>query len=92
MAILEGMAAGRPWIATSVGAIPMAVEDDQNGYLVPAENVDLLAERMGHLLRATADRKRMGSAGRRRTETEFSSKRMSDDYLRIYENVCTPSV
>jgi glycosyltransferase involved in cell wall biosynthesis len=87
MAILEGMAAGRPWIATSVGAIPLAIRNGQNGMLIPPEIVEILATTMAHLLQNSDERDRMGTMARRLTESEFSAERMSDDYLSVYKNV-----
>ncbi len=84
MAILEGMAASRAWIAASVGAIPLAICDGQNGMLIPAEDVEVLAASMANVMRSPEDRSRMGAAARRLTESEFSAERMADDYLRVY--------
>jgi glycosyltransferase involved in cell wall biosynthesis len=87
MAILEGMAASRPWIAASVGATPLAIHDDQNGILIPPENVEIVASSIARMMRSPADRARMGTRARRLTESEFSAERMSDDYLSVYKNV-----
>jgi glycosyltransferase involved in cell wall biosynthesis len=84
MAILEGMAAGLPWIATSVGAVPMVIHDSQNGILIAPENVKLLAASIIQIMRSPEDRARMGAAARHLTESEFSAERMAADYLRVY--------
>ncbi len=64
MAILEGMAASLPWVAPSVGAIPLAIRNDQNGILIPPENVEILATSMARMMRTPEERARMGTAGR----------------------------
>jgi glycosyltransferase involved in cell wall biosynthesis len=87
MAILEGMAAGLPWIATSVGSVPMVVRDSQNGILIPPENAEVLAKSMIQLMRSTKERTHMGIAARSLTESEFSAERMAADYLRVYSSV-----
>ena len=87
MAILEGMAASRPWVAPSVGAISLAIRNDQNGILIPPEDVEILATSIGRLIRSPADRARLGTMARSMTESEFSAERMSDDYLSVYKNV-----
>jgi glycosyltransferase involved in cell wall biosynthesis len=84
MAILEGMAAGLPWIATSVGAVPMVVHDGQNGILIAPEHPELLATSMIQIMRSPEDRASMGAAARSVTESEFSAERMAADYLRVY--------
>jgi glycosyltransferase involved in cell wall biosynthesis len=84
MAILEGMASTLPWVAPQVGAIPLAIHDNQNGILIPPENVEILANSMARLMQSPEERARMGAVGRQLTESEFSAERMSEDYLRIY--------
>ncbi len=85
MAILEGMAASLPWVAASVGAIPLAVHEAENGILVPAENVEALAAGMARLLQDAAERARMGAAARSLAEREFSAERMTADTLKVYQ-------
>ncbi|MFP5234136.1 MAG: glycosyltransferase family 4 protein [Acidobacteriota bacterium] len=85
MAILEGMAASLPWVAASVGAIPLAVRDGENGILIPPENVEALAAGMARLLQDAAERTRMGVAARSLAEREFSAQRMTSDTLKVYE-------
>jgi glycosyltransferase involved in cell wall biosynthesis len=84
MAILEGMASGLPWVATSVGAVPIVVRDGQTGVLVLPGNVEMLAKGLARMMRNTEERARMGGAARRLTESEFSAERMTEEYLRVY--------
>jgi glycosyltransferase involved in cell wall biosynthesis len=84
MAILEGMASGLPWIATPVGAVPLAIRDGDNGLLVPPDNAEVLANTMLRLMKASEERSKMGSAARQITESDFSAERMAADYLRVY--------
>ena len=86
IAILEGMAASLPWVAASVGAIPLAIRNGQNGMLIPPEDVDILATSVARMMRSPEDRACMGMAARSLTESEFSAERMSNDYLSVYEN------
>jgi glycosyltransferase involved in cell wall biosynthesis len=84
MAILEGMASGLPWIATPVGAVPLAIRDGDNGLLVPPDNAEVLANTMVRLMKASEERSKMGSAARQITESDFSAERMAADYLGVY--------
>lgn len=84
MAILEGMASGLPWIATPVGAVPLAIRDGDNGLLVPPDNAEVLANTMLRLMKASEERSKMGSAARQITESDFSAERMAADYLGVY--------
>ena len=68
---LEAMAAGKAVVASEVGGVPELVAHDQNGLLVPRENVDAMAAAISRLMNDGELRARMGRAGRRRAE-EFS--------------------
>ena len=87
VAILEGMAASLPWVAASVGATPLVIRNDQSGILIPPENVEILATSVARLMRTPEERARMGTVARSLTESEFSSERMTNDYLSVYMNV-----
>jgi glycosyltransferase involved in cell wall biosynthesis len=84
MAILEGMASSLPLVATAVGEVPTVVLNGRTGVLVPAEDVDSLTAEILKLLRDPAVRTRLGVAARQRVEEEYSSARMTTDYLRVY--------
>lgn len=85
MAILEGMASRLPLVATAVGEVPAVVGDGRTGLLVPAENVADLAAAILKMLRDPGLRKRLGDAARQLIEEKYSAKRMTADYLRVYE-------
>jgi glycosyltransferase involved in cell wall biosynthesis len=86
IAILEGMASRLPLVATAVGEVPTVIQDGRTGLLVPAEDSELLAAAIIELLRDPTKRERLGVAARQLVEDEFSAKRMTDDYLGVYEN------
>ena len=62
LALLEGMALGRPIVATAVGGIPEMFVDGESGVLVPAGNVDALATAVTALLLDADRRQRIGAA------------------------------
>jgi hypothetical protein len=62
--ILEAMAAGRPVIATPVGAIPEMVDDGESGFLVPVGDVAQLTARLELVARDNVLRARMGAHAR----------------------------
>jgi len=87
MAMLEAMACGLPVIATSVGGIPEAVTDGQEGYLVPPQDVDTLADRMSRLATDAGLREQMGRKARKRVVTEFSLGEACDRILDVYQSI-----
>ncbi|MEZ4218687.1 MAG: glycosyltransferase family 4 protein [Myxococcota bacterium] len=63
--LMEAMAMARPCISTYIAGIPELVEPGRNGWLVPASDVDALADAMRALLSASVDELRaLGAAGR----------------------------
>ena len=73
-AVLEAMAAGRPVVAGRFGAMPETVVDGDTGWLVDAQP-EALADRLAALLADPARARAMGSAGRHRVTTHFTSER-----------------
>jgi glycosyltransferase involved in cell wall biosynthesis len=81
---IEALAAGRPVVATRVGGVPDVVRDGEDGFLVPAGDVDALAERLARLAREPELRERMGAAGRARVLPRYAVDRLVDDVDRLY--------
>jgi L-malate glycosyltransferase len=70
--ILEYMAAGRPVVATDVGGAREAITEGETGYLVPAGDDVLMAQRIIELLREPDKARRMAASGRRVAAENFS--------------------
>lgn len=75
ISVLEAMACGRPVVCTNVGGVAEAVVMGETGYLVPPGDAQTLALRWTELARDPDLARRMGAAGRRRVEEEFTLKR-----------------
>jgi glycosyltransferase involved in cell wall biosynthesis len=86
-AVLEGMAAARPIVATDTGGSREAVLDGETGFLVSPGDAAALAERIAMLLDDPAETRRMGKAGRLRVEQEFSLTRMTERFAALYAEV-----
>ena len=84
LAALEAQAAGRPVVATRVGALPEIVVDEQTGLIVPADDRESLSRALVELARDGALRARLGSAGRERAARHFSFGAMVEGTLRAY--------
>lgn len=86
-AILEGMAARLPVVATAVGGSPELVRDGVTGHLVPPGAPPALARRLLDLLSTAPRRRRMGERGRRVVEREFGIEQMRRSYDALYEDL-----
>jgi len=82
LAVLEGMLAGLPVVASRVSSLPELVADGETGMLVPPEDPHALASA---LVRVLDDPGGLGAAGRRRAQERFSVARMADATLDVYE-------
>jgi glycosyltransferase involved in cell wall biosynthesis len=87
MAILEGMASGVPWIATAVGDVPTLIGDGHNGLLVPNGDIDGLASGVLRLATNSDLRKEFGLAARQTVQNDFSTQRMTQEYVDLYEKL-----
>jgi glycosyltransferase involved in cell wall biosynthesis len=83
--LIESMAASIPIIATSVGGIPEAVIDGENGILVPPRDVDALVAAIKLLLESASLRDEMGRKGRLRATALFSRDKMIADTFALYK-------
>jgi phosphatidyl-myo-inositol dimannoside synthase len=77
---LEAAAAGKPVIATGVGGIPDAVENNRNGILVEPGNYRALTQAVLRLLRDAAHARAMGEAGRQRAIDLFAWEKIRQRY------------
>jgi glycosyltransferase involved in cell wall biosynthesis len=71
-ALLEGMACGKPVVATEVAGIPEAVIDGVTGFLVKPRDIAALADRLSILLMDDSLRREMGLRARKHVEIEFN--------------------
>lgn len=80
--LLEGSAMAKPLIATNVPGCRDVVVDGETGYLCEVRSAQSLAQAMLKLLDLpVAERMRMGAAGRRKVEREYSETIVISKYL-----------
>lgn len=85
--ILEAMASGLPVLATRVGGNHELVADGSTGRLVPAGDVEALAQGLVALASDPAAAAAQGRAGRRRVEERFSLPAMVAAYATLYDQL-----
>ena len=82
--IAEGMAYGKPIVATRVGGIPELVVDNESGFLVERGDSGAVAEGILKLVRDSDLRQRMGRAGLEMATRSFNLKRNVAELLASY--------
>ena len=85
--ILEAMATGLPIIATNVGGNPELVEDGVNGYLVPSNDPEKLAESIVKLSGSNNTRSSMGKASLEIVSEKFNWDNTVEKYLNVYDGL-----
>src|SRR5262249_4735618 len=83
-ALLEYMAAGRPVVATPVGATPEVIEDGVHGLLVQPGDPEALAAAIGRLLSDLALASRLGAAARARARGRYGREAMVRRFEEFY--------
>jgi glycosyltransferase involved in cell wall biosynthesis len=90
VSLIEGMATGRPVVATAVGGVPDVVHHRDDGLLVPPRDPDALASEIGTLL---CDRALAASLGRRAQPSvllRFDVSRLVTDIESLYSELMGP--
>lgn len=85
--VVEGMAEGKPVIATNGGAIPEIVQDETTGLLVPMGDADSMAAAICRLIADPALGLQMGRRGRERVENHFTIQHTAARVQSIYGEI-----
>jgi len=90
LVLLEGMAAGKPVVASNIPGYASVIADGEDGILVPPRNHPDLARALIMLLRDEEMRRRLGGRGKEKSASyswELVTRRVMDFYLRVTEEV-----
>jgi len=85
--VMEYMAAGKPVVVTNGGGSSELVVKGETGFLVPPSNPRAVAEKLEVLLADAEKARKMGIAGRRRLESQFSLEQLVDGTVQMYQEV-----
>lgn len=84
---LEGMACGKPVVASNVGGLTESINNNVTGFLVPPLDFALFAEKILTLIESSALRQDMGIKGRERVENLFSAKAVIPRLTGFYSSI-----
>jgi colanic acid/amylovoran biosynthesis glycosyltransferase len=85
--VVEAAASGLPVVGSRHSGIPEAIEDGVSGFLVPENDAEALAGRLGDLLGSESLRREMGVAARRLAERKFDRQLLTARLESIYDEV-----
>jgi len=85
--VIEGMAVGKPVVATAAGGVLDIIEDGINGLLVPCKDSSAIAKAVLELLSDREKARRMGLAARRRVEEKFTMQSHVAAIQEIYGSI-----
>lgn len=83
--IIEAMGAGVPVIGSDVGGIPSLIKDGENGFVIPAGNVDRLETRLRELLSDPVLRERLGKQAFTTIHSEMSEATYVKEFADMVE-------
>jgi len=88
--IIEGMAAGKPVVATNGGGVPEIVEDGRTGILVPMSDVEAMASAICQILSDPVRAKTMGMRARQRVADRFTIEQTARRVEAVYAELLQP--
>jgi glycosyltransferase involved in cell wall biosynthesis len=87
--LLEAMAVGRPVVVSDLPTgVRMLVKDGVNGLRFPPGNARALAAAIRRLIDDPQEAARMGEAGRRLVQEQYTTEQMVDHYFQLYQELC----
>jgi glycosyltransferase involved in cell wall biosynthesis len=86
--VFESLAAGRALVAARTGVVPEILHDGEQALLVPAGDAAALAEAIARLVADAPLRARLGAAGRRLLEADYSGARVAERLEAHYARLC----
>ncbi|HET7695330.1 MAG TPA: glycosyltransferase family 4 protein [Vicinamibacterales bacterium] len=87
MVIAEALAAGVPVVATDACGIPDMVEEGRTGFLIDPAQPEMIADRLGRLLRDASLRSAMSAAARRSARERWHADAVAAATVALYQRL-----
>jgi glycosyltransferase involved in cell wall biosynthesis len=91
LVVMDAMRAGKPIVASAVGAIPELLTHGETGILVDKEDPVALAAAIEGVIGDASLQHRLGDAARQDADRRFTVERVWDDHHRLYERTVDAS-
>lgn len=85
--IVEAMAAGLPIIATDQGAITESVINNENGYIIPSNNINALADKLLFLIQHQDIREKMGEQSLCFYQQKFNENALVKNFTTTFDSI-----
>jgi len=85
--VIEAMQYAKPIITCDVGGMKEIIDEANNGYLFPVDNLEILAKHISKLVSEPALRATIGSAARQKYETNFTAEIMGLALEQYFSNI-----
>ena len=87
LVVIEGMAAGKPVIATAKGGVLDIIEDGVNGILVPCKDSKSMAKAIQKIYHDKKLSKKIGTAARKRIIEKFTIEHQVAAVEKLYDSL-----
>lgn len=87
LTVIEGMAAGKPVVATAAGGVLDIIEDGVNGLLVPCKDSKAMARAILQILSDRDKAKKMGLVARQRVAEQFTIQHQVTAVQKLYDSI-----
>jgi glycosyltransferase involved in cell wall biosynthesis len=88
-AVMEAMRAGLPVVASNIAGNSELVVEGETGLLYPVGETKALSVCLNRLLEDNVLRSKLGAAGQRRVQEEFTIEKMVDAHVRLYHDLAS---
>jgi glycosyltransferase involved in cell wall biosynthesis len=85
-ALLEAASCGRPIVTTDVPGCREFIRDGEEGFVVPPDDPNALADALQKLAQDGDLRRRMGKAARARVLSGYTERQVADTVVELYSN------
>jgi len=87
LTVIEGMAAGKPVVATAAGGVLDIIQDGVNGLLVPCKDSKSMAKAILQILSDGDKAEQMGLAARHRIAEKFTIQQQIGAVQKLYDSI-----